>query len=131
MSKAKTIRAVLIDGAAFEKKAKGALVPLVDRTDDARLDRMPDSEVEHVAANDADGPPMTDQEWARGEIRRPIKIPSASSSTTTCLAGSRLRGAATRPASTPCCDAISKRVERRDEELESNSNLKTTMAARC
>ncbi|MGA2792478.1 MAG: BrnA antitoxin family protein [Roseiarcus sp.] len=75
MSKTKTVRVVLIDGKAFEKKAKGALVPLLDRTDYDRLDRMPDSEVERVAANDADGPPMTDEEWARGEIRRPIKIP--------------------------------------------------------
>jgi uncharacterized protein (DUF4415 family) len=75
MSKAKTVRAVLIDGKVFEKKAKSALVPLVDRTDYARLDRMSDTEVERVAANDSDGPPMTDDEWARGEIRRPIKIP--------------------------------------------------------
>ena|SRR5579863_8159367 len=75
MSKAKNVRVVLINNAAFEKKAKGALVPMVDRTDYERLDRMPDSEVERVAANDADGPPMTDEEWAQGEIRRPIKIP--------------------------------------------------------
>jgi uncharacterized protein (DUF4415 family) len=75
MSKAKTVRAVLIEGAPFEKKAKGALVPLVDRTDYERLDGMPDSEVERIAANDADGAPMTDEEWTRGEIRRPIKIP--------------------------------------------------------
>ena len=75
MSKAKTVRAVLIDGAAFEKKAKGALVPLVDRTDTTRLDGMSESEIERVAANDVDGPPMTDEEWVRGEIRRPIKIP--------------------------------------------------------
>jgi len=75
MSKAKTVHAVLIGGAPFEKKAKGALVPLLDRTDYERLDRMPDSEVERVAANDADGPPMTDEEWAQGEIRRPVKIP--------------------------------------------------------
>jgi uncharacterized protein (DUF4415 family) len=75
MSKAKTVRAVLIDGVPFEKKAKGAFVPLLDRTDYARLDRMPDSEVERVAADDDDGPPMTDEEWAQGEIRRPVKIP--------------------------------------------------------
>jgi uncharacterized protein (DUF4415 family) len=75
MSKSKTVRAVLIDGAAFEKKAKGALAPLVDRTDYKRLDGMSESEIERVAANDADGPPMTDEEWTQGEIRRPIKIP--------------------------------------------------------
>ena len=115
MSKAKTVRAVMIDGKAFEKKAKGALVPLVDRTDYERLDRMPDSEVERVAANDADGPPMTDEEWAQGEVAGRSRFPSASSSTTMCLAGLRLRGAATKRASTPCCGVTSKRIERRDE----------------
>jgi uncharacterized protein (DUF4415 family) len=75
MNKAKKVHAILIDGKVFEKKTKGALVPVADRTDYARLDRMPDDEVERVAANDTDGPPMTDDEWARSEIRRPIKIP--------------------------------------------------------
>jgi uncharacterized protein (DUF4415 family) len=75
MSKAKNVRVVLINGKAFEKKAKGAVVPMVDRTDYERVDRMPDGEVERIAANDADGPPMTDEEWAQGDIRRPIKIP--------------------------------------------------------
>jgi hypothetical protein len=41
MSKVRTIRAVLINGAAFERKAKGALVLLADRTDYERLDQTP------------------------------------------------------------------------------------------
>ena len=75
MSKAKAVRVVLIDGKPYERKSGGALAPMSDRTDYERLDRMPEGEIERIAANDADGPPMSDEEWARGEVRRPIKIP--------------------------------------------------------
>jgi uncharacterized protein (DUF4415 family) len=75
MSKANIVRVVVIDGKAFEKEGKSALVPPVDRADYERLDGTPESDIERVAANDADGPPMADEEWARSEIRRPIKVP--------------------------------------------------------
>lgn len=75
MSKPRTTRAVLIDGKAFERKQDNALVPLVDQTDYTRLDKMSAAEVERVAAADADGLPMTDDEWTRGELHQPVKVP--------------------------------------------------------
>ena len=75
MSKSKTTRAVLIDGQAYERKPDGTLVPMVDRTDYHRLDTMSAAEVERVATTDINGPPMTDEEWTKGETHRPVKIP--------------------------------------------------------
>jgi uncharacterized protein (DUF4415 family) len=75
MSKPKTTRAVLIDGKPYERKQDGTLVPLVDQTDYARLDKMSAAEVERIATADTEGPAMTDEEWTRGETRRPIKVP--------------------------------------------------------
>lgn len=70
-----TMRAVLIDGQAYERKPDGPLVPLVDRTDYARLDNMSAAEVERLAAADTEGAPMMDDEWAKGEVHRPLKVP--------------------------------------------------------
>ena len=75
MSKPKTTRAVLIDGTAYERKPDGTLVPLVDKTDYDRLDKMSAAEVERVAKSDTDGLPMSDEEWLDAETRRPIKVP--------------------------------------------------------
>ncbi len=74
MNRADTVRAVVVDGHPYQKMPDGTLVPIKDMTDDARLDAMSEEEVETIAAADQDGPPMTDEEWARGEITRPIKV---------------------------------------------------------
>ena len=68
MNDAKTVRALVVDGRAYEKMPDGTLVPIRDMTDDVRLDTLSDQEVEAVAAADQEGPPMSDEEWARGEI---------------------------------------------------------------
>lgn len=73
MKKAKA-RAILIDGNVYRKKADGSLVPLKGKTDWKRLDRQTSTEVEAVAANDREGAPMTDAEWAKAEIARPEKV---------------------------------------------------------
>jgi uncharacterized protein (DUF4415 family) len=74
MAKAK-LRAVLVDGKAYRKKADGSLVPLKGKTDWKRLDRQTSAQVEAIAANDRDGPPMSDEEWAKAEIVQPQKVP--------------------------------------------------------
>jgi uncharacterized protein (DUF4415 family) len=68
------IRAVLIDGKAYRKKADGSLVPLKGKTDWKRLDRQTAARVEDIAASDREGAPMSDTEWARAEIVRPEKV---------------------------------------------------------
>ena len=75
MASLETFRAVLVDGRAFERRPDGSLAALADHTDYARLDAMSAAEVESAAAADADGPPMTDGEWMRGEVRKPVKVP--------------------------------------------------------
>jgi hypothetical protein len=59
------VRAVLVDGKPYQKKADGSLMPLKGKTDWKRLDRMTSAQVEAVAASDKDGAPMTDEEWNR------------------------------------------------------------------
>jgi len=67
------VRAVLVDGKAYEKKRDGSLVPLKGRTNWAKLARMTDAEIEAVAQSGEDTP-MTDEEWARGAIKNPGKV---------------------------------------------------------
>jgi len=74
MAKAK-LRAVLVDGKPYQKKADGSLVPLKGKTDWKRLDRQTSAQVEAIAANDRDGRPMSDEEWAKAEIVYPQKVP--------------------------------------------------------
>jgi uncharacterized protein (DUF4415 family) len=74
MAKAK-VRSVLVDGKAYRKKADGSLVPLEGETDWKRLDRQTSAQVEAIAVNDRDGPPMSDEEWALAEIVQPRKVP--------------------------------------------------------
>jgi uncharacterized protein (DUF4415 family) len=69
------VRSVLLDGKLYQRRADGTLAPLADDTDYARLDALSAAEVEHVAENDSEGLPMSDEEWARAEIRQPVKIP--------------------------------------------------------
>lgn len=75
MARRKGARAVLMDGEAYERKPDGALAPLKGATDWTALDRMTAAKTEAVAAADRDGPPMTDEEWAKAEIIRPVKVP--------------------------------------------------------
>lgn len=70
-----TVRAVLLNGKMYQRRSDGSLVPLKDRTDLARLDAMTEEEIERIAANDPDGPPMTDEEWARAKVVQPAKVP--------------------------------------------------------
>jgi uncharacterized protein (DUF4415 family) len=67
------VRAVPVDGKAYEKKRDGSLVPLKGRTNWARLDRMTDADIE-AQTRGADDAPMTDEEWARGAIKNPDKV---------------------------------------------------------
>ena len=75
MSTAKHVRAVLLDGKMFERRPDGSLVPLKGRTNWKKLDAMSEEDIERIAANDPDGPPMTDEEWARAKIVHPVKVP--------------------------------------------------------
>ena len=67
------VRAVLIDGKAYEKKRDGSLVPLKGRTNWAKIARMTDADIE-AQTRDADDAPMTDEEWARATVMRPGKV---------------------------------------------------------
>jgi uncharacterized protein (DUF4415 family) len=73
MAKAK-VRAVLVDGKPYQKKADGSLVPLKGKTDWKLLDRQTSAQTEAIAAHDREGAPMSDAEWARAEIVRPEKV---------------------------------------------------------
>jgi uncharacterized protein (DUF4415 family) len=74
MAKAK-VRAVLVDGKPYRKKADGSLVPLKGSTDWKRLDRQTSARTEAIALKDRDGRPMSDEEWARAEVVHPQKVP--------------------------------------------------------
>ncbi|SMF50801.1 Uncharacterized conserved protein, DUF4415 family [Xaviernesmea oryzae] len=70
----RTVRAVLVGDTLYEKRPDGSLIPIEDLTDEARLDAMTDEEIEAIAAADEDGPPMSDEEWARA-VNIPVKVP--------------------------------------------------------
>ena len=74
MKKAKRARAVLVEGIPYARKSDGSLVPLRGRTDWARFSRTTDKEIAAQVLRDPAGQPMTDEEWARGEIARPAKV---------------------------------------------------------
>jgi uncharacterized protein (DUF4415 family) len=67
MSKPEMVRAVFVDGQAYQRMPDGTLVPIADQTNWPKLDAMSEADVEAAALNDADGPPMTDEEWAKNE----------------------------------------------------------------
>jgi uncharacterized protein (DUF4415 family) len=73
MAEAK-VRAILVDGKPYQKKADGSLVPLKGKTDWKRLDRQTSAQVEDIAAGDREGAPMSDAEWAMAEMVRPGKV---------------------------------------------------------
>ena len=99
------VRAILVDGKAYEKKRDGSLVPLKSRTNWARVARMTDADIE-VQTRGADDAPMTDEECA---------------SMMTCCFGSRRAGRAIRRASMRCCGGISRRSGRRGESAAATS----------
>src|SRR5258707_1165422 len=68
------LRAVLIDGKAYRKKADGSLMPLKGKTDWKRLDRQSSAQVEDIAVGDPEGAPMSDADWAKAEIMKPEKV---------------------------------------------------------
>src|ERR1700722_16762049 len=74
MAKAK-VRAVLIDGKPYQKKADGIMVPVRGKTDWKRLDRQTSVQTETIAIRDRDGRPMSDEERAKAEIIHPQKVP--------------------------------------------------------
>ena len=74
MSKARTARAVLVNGVPYARKQDGSLVPLKGGTDWGRIDRTSDEDIAAQAAGDPGSEPMTDEEWTRGEIARPTKV---------------------------------------------------------
>jgi uncharacterized protein (DUF4415 family) len=74
MAKVK-MRAVLVDGKPYRRKADGSMVPLRGKTDWKRLDRQTSAQTETIAMKDRDGRPMSDQEWAMSEVIYPQKVP--------------------------------------------------------
>jgi uncharacterized protein (DUF4415 family) len=75
MKRPEVVRTVLVDGKLYQRNADETLSPLRDETDYARLDALSAAEIERIAESDSEAPPMSDEEWARAEIRQPIKKP--------------------------------------------------------
>ncbi len=75
MKPPEVVRTVLVDGKLYLRNADETLSPLRDETDYARLDARSAAEIESIAENDSEGVPMSDGEWARAEIRQPVKKP--------------------------------------------------------
>ena len=75
MTDTDVVRAVFVDGRAYERRSDGSLMPLVGQTDHARMATMTDEEIEAEAENDPESSPMTDEEWALGALRAPVKVP--------------------------------------------------------
>ncbi len=65
----------MVDGKLYRRNADETLSPLRDESDYARLDALGAAEIERIAERDSEAPPMTDEEWARAEIRQPVKKP--------------------------------------------------------
>ncbi|MGA8714366.1 MAG: BrnA antitoxin family protein [Roseiarcus sp.] len=75
MKRPEVVRTVLVDGRLYLRNADETLTPLRNETDYARLDALSPAENESIADNDIEGAPMSDEEWARVEIRQPVKKP--------------------------------------------------------
>ncbi len=75
MKPPEVVRTVLVDGKLYLRNADETLSPLRDETDYARLDALSAAEIESIAENDSEGAPMSDEEWARAEVRHPVKKP--------------------------------------------------------
>lgn len=55
----------LSDGTLLQRTEDGSYRPVSDRTDQARLDRLTEEEIERMAASDPDHPPLDDVFWAK------------------------------------------------------------------
>jgi uncharacterized protein (DUF4415 family) len=75
METGEIVHAVLIDGVAYRRLPDGGLELLVGESDWARVDAMTDEELTANAESDPDARPMTDEEWAAGELVIPPKVP--------------------------------------------------------
>lgn len=75
MKRPEVVRTVLVDGRLYLRNPDETLTPLRDETDYARLDALSAAKIESIAESDIEGAPMSDEEWARAEIRRPVKKP--------------------------------------------------------
>ena len=74
MTRRKIARTILVEGKVYERRQDGSLIPLAYRADYKRVDSKTAAAVEAVAAPGRDGAPMTNDEWAKGEIARPTKL---------------------------------------------------------
>jgi uncharacterized protein (DUF4415 family) len=75
MKNPEVVHTVLVYGKLYVRKSDGNLSRLADQTDHARLDSLSAEDIESIAENDLEGAPMSDEQWAQAEIRRPIKKP--------------------------------------------------------
>jgi uncharacterized protein (DUF4415 family) len=75
MKRPEVVRTVLVEGRLYLRNPDETLTPLRDETDYARLDALSAAEVESIAENDSEAAPMSDEEWARAEVRQPVKKP--------------------------------------------------------
>jgi uncharacterized protein (DUF4415 family) len=74
MNKVRSARAVLVDGVPYARKRDGTLVPLKGRTDWTRVDQTTEKDIAAQILRDPDGSPMSDADWARGELAQPTKV---------------------------------------------------------
>ena len=74
MSHQISVRAVVIDGALYERRADGALLPLKGDTDWQRVDGLSDAEVTAAAEADPDARPLSDDAWATAMVDPIAKV---------------------------------------------------------
>ena len=75
MKRPEVVRIMRVDGKLYLRNPNETLTPLRDETDYACLDALCAAEIESIAENDIEGAPMSDDEWARAEVRQPVKKP--------------------------------------------------------
>ena len=76
MTKDDDWKAILIDGVVYEKHADGTLVPAPSRTDFDKIDALTDQEIDRLAAEDEDGLPAPDGDWAEAHKNREKRLQS-------------------------------------------------------
>jgi uncharacterized protein (DUF4415 family) len=74
MTKASTVRTIVVDGALYQRLEDGSLKPLKGQTDWKQLDAMTDAQVNAAAETDPDAKPMSDAEWTKAALILPTKI---------------------------------------------------------
>lgn len=63
-----SVRTIVIDGALYERRADGALLPLKGDTDWQRVDGLTDADVTAAAEADPDARPLSDEAWAMATV---------------------------------------------------------------